>query len=147
MTDFIESDLYYTNKVSMYAASARLNEPPWSLLGRMNEKVRERAVGCLLSSVADLPGSLSFQVLAAELSLAVGLQSLSVYKRRLHAAADTENFVEQAAQPARRTASMIVLIAQRKPPAPRTLAAAIQPMPPLLLYGCQSAHHVSGLAA
>ena len=55
MTDFIESDLYYTNKVSMYAASARLNEPPWSLLGRMNEKVRERAVDCLLSSVADLP--------------------------------------------------------------------------------------------
>ena len=33
MTDFIESDLYYTNKVSMYAALARLNEPPWSLLG------------------------------------------------------------------------------------------------------------------
>ena len=58
-----------------------------------------------------------------------------------------QNVVEQAAQPARRTASMVVLIAQRLRPALRTLAAAIQPMPPLLLYGCLPAHHVSGLAA
>ena len=28
-----------------------------------------------------------------------------------------------------------------------TLATAIQPMPPLLLYGCLPAHHVRGLAA
>ena len=40
MTDFIESDLYYTNKVSMYAASARLNDAACSLLGTL--KAAER---------------------------------------------------------------------------------------------------------
>ena len=65
MTDFIESNLYYTNKVSMYAAPARLNEPRWSLLGKRNEEVREGAVNETLSSVSDLPGLCLFQVLAA----------------------------------------------------------------------------------
>ena len=113
MTDFIESNLYYTNKVSMYAAPARLNEPRWSLLGKRNEEVRSRAVPQTLSSVADLPGPPSFQRSAVHLSRPLGLQSLSVCERRLHAAAGADNFVEQAAQPARRTLSMVLSIAER----------------------------------
>ena len=77
----------------------------------------------------------------------MGLQSLSICERRLHAAAGAEDVDERAAQPVGRSASMVLSIAERQTAAPRTLAAAIQPMPPLLLYGCQSAHHVSGLAA
>ena len=113
MTDFIESDLYYTSKVSMHAASVRLNKPPWSLLGRTNEEVPLRALPKTLSSVSDLPGPPSFQRSAVHLSRPLGLQSLSVCERRLHAAAGADNFVEQAAQPARRTLSMVLSIAER----------------------------------
>ena len=31
MTDFSASDLYYTNQVFVYAASARSNDPLWSI--------------------------------------------------------------------------------------------------------------------
>ena len=113
MRHFIKTDLYYTSQVSMYAASVRLNEPPWSLLGRTNEEVRRRAVPHTLSSVADLPSSPSSQVSKVNLSRPLGLQSLSVCERRLHAAAGADNFVEQAAQPARRTLSMVLSIAER----------------------------------
>ena len=80
-------------------------------------------------------------------SHSMGLQSLSICERRLHAAAGAEDVDERAAQPVGRSASMVLSIAERQTAAPRTLAAAIQPMPPLLIYGCLPAHHVSGLAA
>ena len=141
------TDLNYTNRMIVRAASARLNDPLWSTWEGCKEGERNRAEPIVLASALRLSTSPCCFCNAVAISHLIGLQSLCVCERRLHAAAGAEDFDERAAQPVGRSASKVLSIAERQAAAPRTLAAAIQPMPPLLLYGCQSAHHVSGLAA
>ena len=147
MRGFGVTDLNYTNRMIVHAASARLNDPLWSTWEGCKEGERNRAEPIVLASALRLSTSPSCFCNSVAFSHLIGLQSLCVCERRLHAAAGAEDFDERAAQPVGRSASMVLSIAERQAAAPRTLAAAIQPMPPLLLYGCQSAHHVSGLAA
>ena len=147
MTDFSASDLYNTNQVIVYAASASSNDPLWSTWEGCKEGERNRAEPIVLASALHLSTSPCCFCKASAPSKSMGLQSLSTCERRLHAAAGAEDVDERAAQPVGRSASKVLSIAERQAAAPRTLAAAIQPMPPLLLYGCLPAHHVSGLAA
>ena len=147
MTDFSVSDLYCIKQIIVYAASARSNDALWSTWEGCKEGERNRAEPIVLASALRLSTSPSCFCNAVAFSHLIGLQSLCVCERRLHAAAGAEDVDERAAQPVGRSASMVLSIAERQAAAPRTLAAAIQPMPLLLLYGCQSAHHVRGLAA
>jgi hypothetical protein len=147
LTDFVVPNLYYTKQLVRYAASAHSNDAVWSTWGGYKEGERNRAQPTVLASALHLPISPCCLCCASVPKSSFGLQSSVVFESHLHAAEDAADVVEPASQAARRTASKVVSIAERHAPAPRTLEATLQPMAPLLLHGCRSAHHVSGLAA